>query len=63
MPNSRERKDGYAVTERTAGLADLLFLIVTRLDCGASPTDLAGEVKAIGQAMTGTGCNVLVAEK
>lgn len=61
--SNRERKDGYAVTERTAGIADLLFLIVTKLDCGASPTDLACEVKAIARAMTGTGCNVLVAEK
>lgn len=47
----RHRKDGYAVTERAAGLADLLHLVVVKLDCGTAPFDLSAEVAAIAKAM------------
>jgi hypothetical protein len=47
----RDRKSGYAVTERSAGLADLLYLEVVKLDCGTPPEDLAESVAAIARAM------------
>jgi hypothetical protein len=48
----RDRKSGYAVAERSAGLADLLYLEVVKLDCGAAPEDRAETVAAIARAMT-----------
>lgn len=50
---SRERKDGYAVTERAAGLADLLYFVVVELDCGRPPFELVKDVEAIAKAMKG----------
>lgn len=49
---NRTRRDGYAVTERAAGFADLLHMIVAKLDTGASPSDLADTVAAIAKAMS-----------
>ena len=51
MATSRHRKDGYCVTERAAGLADLLFMIVCKLDSGTTPEDIAPSVDAIAKAM------------
>ena len=51
MATSRQRKEGYCVTERAAGLADLLFMIVCKLDCGTAPVDLSASVEAIAKAM------------
>ena len=48
---NRQRKDGYAVTERAAGLADLLFMLVCKLDCGTAPEDIAPDVANIAKAM------------
>lgn len=48
---NRERKDGYAVTDRAAGIADLLHMIVVKLDSGTSTEDLAPSVLAIAKAM------------
>ncbi len=48
---SRRRQDGYAVTDRAAGLADLLYNVVVRLDCGTAPADLKRDVESIARAM------------
>lgn len=48
---NRVRRDGYAVTERAAGIADLLHMIVAKLDSGTAPDDLASDVAAIAKAM------------
>lgn len=41
------------MTERAAGLSDLLYNVVVRLDCGESPHKLADDVASIAKAMRG----------
>lgn len=48
---ARDRKDGYAVTERTKAFADILHKVGDRLDAGESPDDWGCWVQCIGKAM------------
>lgn len=48
---NRPRKDGYAVTERNKALADMLFLIVTKLDCAEPSARFADDVHRISILM------------
>lgn len=48
---NRKRKDGYAVTDKNAAIADLLFVIVTHLDCGKPAYEMAAQVECLSILM------------
>ena len=50
---NRARKDGYVSSERAAGLADLLYHVVVKLDTGTPPFQLADDVANLAKAMRG----------
>lgn len=50
-PMSRERKDGFVTSERSKAFADLLYHVVVKLDCGATPIELGEDVVNLGKAM------------
>ncbi len=48
---NRERKDGYAVTDKAQAIANLLYAVVVKIDCGHPVWQFADEVECLAALM------------
>lgn len=48
---NRHRKDSYVTSDKSKAFADLLYLIVVKLDSGERAFNLADDVETLGKAM------------
>lgn len=49
--SGRQRKDGYVVSDKAKAVADLLYSIVVKIDCGEPHYRFADDVENIAKVM------------